>query len=116
MIVIFPNRQTKLLALNWNFENADLWLDRLQNFNFKVSKLVCLFGDMTIPSSSSDYFLLLYLCQNWALSQNKAIVIIASGLQSELVSHPLLLKDFEITKKLRINVSNATWKIYGKLA
>ena len=96
LIVISPSRQTRLLTLN--FESATLWLDRLQNLNFKVR----LFGGMTIPSSCSDYFLLLYLCQNWALSQNKTIVIIASGLQSESLSHSLLLKDFEITRKLRM--------------
>ena len=77
---------------------------KCNSYRISISRLVNWFGDMTIPSSSSDYFLLLYLCQNWALSQNKTIVITnyclryTQNSQSESVSHSLLLKDFEITR------------------
>ena len=77
-------------------------IDILQNFNFKVSKLVRLFEDMTIPSSTSDYCLLLYLCQNWALSQNKAIVIIALGLlRTHNLSHCVIYFSWKILKSLK---------------
>lgn len=82
MIVISPNKHTKLQTLNWKFENPALSLDRVTKFQFQC-----------LQKLSHDYFLFLYLCQNWTLSHNKTkSCIIASGLLkthnlSQWVSH-----------------------------